>query len=56
MTLGVYNLRLAQLGIRGGELDELDEGDIYDMLAESANDREEWELAPTEDNVDAVLV
>ena len=56
MTLGLYNLRLAQLGLHGDELDELDEGDVYDMLAEMANDHEKWEELPTEENAFGVVV
>ena len=50
MTLGIYNLRLWELGLHGDELDEMEEGDVYDALIERANDRETWEDAPTEDN------
>ena len=50
MTLGLYLLRAAEMGLSIDDLDRLEAGDVYDMLAERANDAEEWPIEGTGDD------
>nr|DAT22451.1 MAG TPA: hypothetical protein [Caudoviricetes sp.]DAX39789.1 MAG TPA: hypothetical protein [Caudoviricetes sp.]DAX56354.1 MAG TPA: hypothetical protein [Caudoviricetes sp.] len=45
-------LRCKELGLSMDELDELDAGMIYDMLAEKINDDYEWDVMASESDID----
>ena len=45
-------LRCKELGLSLNELDDLDAGMVYDMLAEKINDDCEWNAIATESDVD----
>lgn len=40
----IFMLRCAELGLSREDLDEITIGMVYDMLTESANDREKYDL------------
>lgn len=47
LTVGLYLLRAKEMGLLIGELEELEHGDVLDMMAERANDGEEYPIAGT---------
>lgn len=50
MTVGLYLLRAFQVGLRMADLEQLNYGDVIDMLIESGNDGYEYpQLATQED-------
>ena len=52
MTVGLYMLRCKELGFSINELDQVERGDIFDMLAEKANDMEEYPYKATQADFD----
>lgn len=52
MTLGLWLLRVKQLGLSLTELDELDAGDVADMLIEQGNDKEQYPYRATQEDID----
>ena len=52
ISTAVFMLRCKELGLSMDELDELDAGMIYDMLAEKINDDYEWDVMASESDID----
>ena len=52
MTTPLFMLRCLQVGLNISDLDNIDIGLVNDMFVEMANDREEWDLKPTQDIFD----
>lgn len=48
-------LRATQLGLTMEDLDALDEGMVIDMLIEAANDQEEYDIKPTQADIDRIF-
>lgn len=46
-------LRCVQLGLTWEIMDHLDIGTVYDMFIESANDREEYPIKATQEDINA---
>ena len=54
-TTALFVIRALQLGIPITELDYFTVGDIYDLLTESGNDREEWAKKATQEDINNFL-
>lgn len=52
MTLGLFLLRAAQMGLSMADLDALEAGIIYDMMTESGNDDCEYRIIATQEDFD----
>lgn len=52
MTLGLFLLRTAQLGLSMADLDLLEAGTITDMMAEASNDSCEYSVIASQDDFD----
>lgn len=52
MTLGLFLLRTAQLGLSMADLDVLEAGTVTDMMAEAVNDGCEYSDIATQDDFD----
>lgn len=52
MTLGLFLLRAAQLGLSMADLDSLEAGTITDMMIEAANDGCEYSTLASQDDFD----
>lgn len=52
-TVGLYMLRVKQLGLSFAELDEITCGDVYDMIIEQGNDNEKYPYKATQRDFDA---
>lgn len=52
-TVGLYMLRAYQLGLTLEEMEQMDMGDVIDMLTESGNDKEEYDYKATQEDYDA---
>lgn len=52
-TVGLYMLRVKQLGLSFDELEEITVGDVFDMCIEQANDNEEYPYKATQKDFDA---
>lgn len=48
-------LRAKQIGLTLSEMEYLTTGEVYDMLIEQGNDNEEWDLKPTQEDIDRFL-
>lgn len=53
MNINIFLLRAFELGLSVADLEELNYGDVIDMLIESHNDTYEYPLAPTQADIDA---
>lgn len=53
MTLGLFLLRVVRLGLLISDLDDLEYGTVIDMMTESSNDGEEYDILPTQEDFDA---
>lgn len=53
MTLGLFLLRVVQMGLSITDLDDLEYGTVIDMMTESSNDGEEYDYIPTQEDFDA---
>ncbi|MCQ2369392.1 MAG: hypothetical protein MJ007_02815 [Paludibacteraceae bacterium] len=51
----LFVLRALQLGIKFEELDYFTVGEIYDLITESGNDREEWDRKATQEDIKALF-
>ena len=51
MTDALYFLRCAELGLTDWMLDMLPIGAVSDMYTERANDREDWPIKATQDDI-----
>lgn len=54
-TTMLFVLRALQLGIKFEELDYFTVGEIYDLITESGNDREEWDRKATQEDIKALF-
>lgn len=52
MTTALFLLRAVQIGLSIQDLDELDFGDVLDMITESSNDGTEYKLLATQEDFD----
>ena len=52
MNTAIFVLRAKQLGLSLSELDELDEGFVFDMIVEAANDHETYKKVATQADFD----
>lgn len=52
MTLGLFLLRAAQLGLSMDDLDSLEAGTVVDMMTEAANDGCEYRQVATQEDYD----
>lgn len=53
MTGALFTLRALQVGLRLSDLDELEEGQVMDIIVESGNDSAEYDLIATQEDMDA---
>lgn len=53
MTTGLYMLRCYQIGLRLSDLEQLNFGDVMDMLVEYLNDDAEYAPVATQEDFDA---
>lgn len=53
MTLGLFLLRVVQMGLSIADLDNLEYGTVVDMMTESSNDAEGYDYIPTQEDFDA---
>lgn len=51
-TTGLFLLRCCQLGLSMSDLDYLDMGMVFDMIIESGNDSEEYDMVATQADFD----
>lgn len=51
-TTGLFLLRCAQLGLSMSDLDYIDMGMVFDMIIESGNDSEEYDVIATQADFD----
>ena len=52
MTVGLYLLRCFQVGLNMADLDQLEYGDVLDMMIEEGNDNCEYRQLATQDDFD----
>lgn len=52
MNTAVYLLRAKQLGLTLGELEEMDEGMVVDLIIESSNDTVKYEARASQGDMD----
>ena len=52
MTVGLYLLRCVQIGLHMADLDQLDYGDVLDMMIEEGNDDCEYRQVATQADFD----
>ena len=52
MTVGVYMLRAFQMGLNMADLEQLEYGDVLDMMAESGNDEIKYKQLATQEDFD----
>lgn len=52
MTIGLYLLRVFQMGLRMADLEDLTYGQVIDMMTESANDNENYSQLATQADFD----
>ncbi len=53
MTGALFLLRALQVGLRLSDLDELEEGQVADIIIESGNDSAEYDYVATQEDMDA---
>lgn len=51
-TTALFYLRVFQLGLKYEDLFEMTEGEVIDMMTESANDKYPWEKKATQEDFD----
>lgn len=51
MTVGLFLLRAAELGIKVNDLEYYEVGDIFDMIIERSNDHEEYPQQATDSDI-----
>lgn len=54
-TTALYHLRTKQLGLTTDELFELEQGEVMDMITESANDHAEYDYKATQDDINSMF-
>lgn len=52
MTISLYMLRCFQIGLRMSDLEQLNYGDVVDMMTEMANDEYEYKILATQEDFD----
>lgn len=52
MTGALFTLRALQVGLRLSDLDELEEGQVMDIIIESGNDSAEYDFVATQEDMD----
>lgn len=52
-TTALLTLRALQIGLRIDELDDLNVGELMDLITESANDNYEYPLKASQNDIDA---
>lgn len=52
MTLGLFLLRVAQMGLTTADLDNLESGTVYDMMTESSNDDHDYKVVASQEDFD----
>jgi len=52
MTVGLYMLRCYQIGLRMSDLEQLNYGDVLDMMIEHGNDNCEYQQLATQADFD----
>lgn len=52
MTISLYMLRAFQTGLNMSDLEQLNYGDVIDMMIESANDSAEYKQVATQEDFD----
>lgn len=52
MTIGLYMLRCFQIGLRMSDLEQLNYGDVIDMMVEQANDNADYAPMATQEDFD----
>jgi len=52
MTIALYSLRCVQLGLHFADLEQLEYGDVIDMMVEATNDSVEYMPVATQDDFD----
>lgn len=53
MTGALFMLRALQVGLRLSDLDDLEEGQVLDIIIESGNDSAEYDYEATQEDMDA---
>lgn len=56
MTEGLYLLRCKQMGFSLSELDDLEEGFVYDVITEGENDDFEYPYKATQSDFDRFIM
>lgn len=51
-TTGLFLLRCLQVGLSMSDLELLDTGMVYDIMIESGNDQEEYDIVATQSDFD----
>lgn len=52
MTLGLFLLRIVQIGLSPADLDDLEKGAVFDMFTEASNDGCDYAELATQDDFD----
>lgn len=52
MNGAIFTLRALQAGLRLSDLDELEEGQVLDIIIESGNDSAEYDYMATQEDMD----
>lgn len=52
MTISLYALRCLQIGLHMADLEQLNYGDVVDMMIESGNDNYEYKTLATQEDFD----
>lgn len=52
MTGALFMLRALQVGLRLSDLDDLEEGQVLDIIIESGNDSAEYDYEATQEDMD----
>lgn len=52
MTISLYALRCFQMGLHMADLEQLNYGDVVDMMIESGNDSYEYKTVATQEDFD----
>lgn len=52
MTISLYMLRCLQIGLHMADLEQLNYGDVVDMMTEMANDNYEYKTLATQEDFD----
>ena len=55
MNTSLYSLRAFQIGLSMADMDQLEMGDVMDMITESANDYYDYPLKATQEDIDRMF-